>query len=62
MVLVFFVKKNKKEKRLTPLEGIALAFVLAGIIFGDDRLAGYSLIGSGVLLAVIDIFIKLKKK
>lgn len=61
VILVFFIKKDKKEKRLTPLAGIAFAFVLAAIIFGDSRLAGYSLIGIGVLLAVIDIVKKLKK-
>ena len=57
--LVFFVKKNKKDKKLTPLAGLAFGFVLAGIIFGDDRLIGYSLIGVGVILAIIDI---IKKK
>jgi len=60
-VLVFLVKKNKKQKSLTPLAGIAFAFIIAGIIFGDSRLVGYSLIGAGVLLAVVDIIVKLKK-
>jgi hypothetical protein len=60
-IFIFFVKKNKKEKRLTPLAGIAFGFILAGIIFGDDRLIGYSLIGVGVLLAIIDIFKNIKK-
>lgn len=62
-LLIFFVSKSKKEKKLTPLAGLAFAFILAGIIFGDDdRLIGYSLIGVGVILAVIDIFKKLKSK
>jgi len=64
-ILLFFVakkNKNKKQKPLTPLAGIAFAFILASIIFGEDRLAGYSLLGIGVLLAVIDIIKKLKKK
>jgi len=56
-LLVFFgnKNKNKKEKKLTPLAGLAFGFILAGIIFGDDRLIGYSLIGIGVILAIIDI-------
>lgn len=58
-ILVIFVKK-KKQKRLTPLASLALAFVLAGIFFGDSRLVGYSLIGIGVLLALIDIVKKSK--
>ena len=54
-VLVFFVRRGSKENRLTPLASLAFAFVLAGIMFGDDRLVGYSLLGIGVLLAVVDI-------
>ncbi len=66
-VLLFLIKgkrKNKKEKRptLTPLAGFAFAFIITGIFFGDNRLIGYSLIGIGVLLAVIDIVKKLKKE
>ena len=61
-LLVFVVRKDQKGKKLTPLAGLALGCVLAGIIFGNDRLIGYSLIGAGVLLAVIDLVKKLKKK
>ena len=59
-LLIFFVRKNKKDKKLTPLAGLAFGFIIAGIIFGDDRLIGYSLMGVGVILAIIDIFKKLK--
>jgi lipopolysaccharide export LptBFGC system permease protein LptF len=59
--LVFFVNKNRKRERLTPLASLAFAFVLAGIFFGDNRLIGYGLMGVGVLLAVIDIFNKSRK-
>lgn len=61
-VLFFFLNKNKKDRKLTPLAGIAFGFILAGIIFGDDRRIGYSLMGIGVILSVIDIILKLKKK
>jgi len=61
-LVVFFVNKNKKDKKPTPLAGLAFGFILAGIIFGDDRLIGYSLIGVGVILAIIDIIKKLKVK
>jgi inner membrane protein involved in colicin E2 resistance len=60
-ILVFFVSKGKRENRLTPLAGLAFGFVLAGILFGDDRLIGYSLMGVGVVLAVIDIFTRSRK-
>ena len=59
-LLVIFVKK-KKQKRLTPLAGLALVFVLAGIVFGDSRAVGYGLMGIGVLLAIIDMVIKSRK-
>ena len=57
-----FVKKNKKQKRLSPLAGLSFVFVIAGIVFGDDRLIGYSLIGVGIVLAVVGIIMKSKKK
>ena len=60
--LVFFLSKNKWEKTLTPLAGLAFGFILAGILFGDTRLVSYSLMGIGVILAVIDIIFKFKNK
>lgn len=61
-LFVFFIKRNKKkEKSLSPLAGIAFAFVLAGIIFSDNRLIGYDLMGIGIILAIIDV-IKNKRK
>lgn len=59
-ILFFFVRKNKKQKPLSPLAGIAFAFIISGIIFGDNRIIGYGLMGIGVLLAIIDMFKKLK--
>ena len=61
-ILFFFVSKNRKENRLTPLAGLAFGFILVGILFGGDRLVGYSLLGAGVLLAVIDMFNRSKSK
>jgi hypothetical protein len=61
-VLVFVVGKKGKGKQLTPLASFAFAFVLAGILFGENRLIGYGLMGVGVILAVVDIFNKSKKK
>ena len=60
-ILVFIAGKGKRENRLTPLAGLAFGFVLAGIIFGDDRLIGYGLIGVGVVLALVDMFNRSRK-
>jgi len=50
------------KNRLTPLAGLAFAFVLAGIFFGENRLIRYGLIGIGIILAVVDIIIRSRKK
>ena len=60
-ILIFFVSKGERENRLTPLAGLAFGFVLAGILFGDDRLVGYGLMGVGVVLAIVDIVIRWRK-
>jgi pimeloyl-ACP methyl ester carboxylesterase len=59
-LFILLTDKSRRENRLTPLAGLAFAFILAGIIFGDDRPIGYSLLGIGVILAVVDIFKKSK--
>ena len=60
-VLLFLIKKNKKKKKITPLAGAAFAFILAGFIFGDGDFIGYTLIGAGLLIAIFDILLKIKK-
>jgi amino acid transporter len=61
-LFVFFLSKNRKENRLTPLASLAFGFVLVGILFGHDRFIGYSLMGVGVLLAVVDILRRPRSK
>ena len=61
-VLVFLVARKNNENRLTPLAGLAFAFIVAGILFGDNRLIGYGLMGVGVLLAVVDIINRSRSK
>jgi len=60
-LVIFFIRKDKKHKPLSTLTGLSLMFVLAGIIFGDNRWIGYSLIGIGIILTIIDIINKKKK-
>ena len=59
-LLFFGVYRNRKDAKLTPLAGLAFGFIVAGIIFGGDRLIGYGLLGVGVILAVIDMVIKFR--
>ncbi len=60
ILVIFFVRKGKGE-RISKLGSLGLIFVLAGIVFGDERLLGYSLMGIGILLAVLDIILKTKR-
>jgi hypothetical protein len=56
-VIALFLAARKKGKKLTPWVGFAWALVLVGIIFSEDRLIGYGLMGAGVALAVMDRYI-----
>ena len=58
--VAFFVRKNKKQEKLSPLAGLSFMFVIAGIIFSDDRMIGYGLMGVGIILAFADILMKLR--
>lgn len=60
-LFAFFVNKNKEGKKLTPLASIAFGVILAGLIFGGDKLISYSLIGIGAILVVADIIQKIKE-
>jgi hypothetical protein len=60
MNLVFFY--NRREKALSRLAGLAFAFVIAGIFLGGLRVMGYSLMGVGVILVLIDIIQNSKTK
>jgi hypothetical protein len=59
--LFLFIGRRRPITRLTPLAGLAFGFVLAGLFFEHNTLIGYSLLGVGVILAVIDIVRKSRK-
>ena len=64
-LLIFLERKSKKEKKLTPLAGLAFVFIFFGIISiatVQGRLISYSFMGVGVILSIIDIIKKLKSK
>ena len=61
-ILVFFMSKKKRQKQPSKLALVAFLLVISGIVFGDNRLIGYSLLGAGVLLAIIDIITNRKNK
>ena len=61
-MLVFIIGKNRSQNRLTPLAGLAFGFIIAGVLFGENRLLGYGLMGIGLVIAVIDIYTRGKAK
>ncbi len=59
--LVFFANLQRSESRLTRLTSLALAFVLAGLLFGGNKFVGYSLIGIGALFAFTEMLSKARR-
>ncbi len=53
-LLAVVVWRRGGEQRLTPLSGVAAACVVCGIVFGEDRVVGYSFFAAGIILAVVD--------
>jgi hypothetical protein len=53
-VLVVVTGRKKPRRGITALAGLAFAFVLAGILFGEVVAVGYALMGVGIILAVVD--------
>jgi len=60
-VMMFIGNKNSKTKRLSILSAIAFGFIIAGIVFGENRIISYSLFVIGIILSVVDAYIKSKK-
>ncbi len=61
ILLILVLTRKNMQKPLSVLSALAFGFVIAGIIFGEDPLVGYSLMGVGVILAFIDIIKKPKR-
>jgi len=53
-ILVLLIVKRQKSHRISNLTMLGWTMVVLGIIFDYRGLVGYSLIGVGVLLALID--------
>lgn len=62
IMVVLALARKKIGRPLSPLAGLAFAFIIAGMIFGENRIIGYGLMGFGVVLAAIDIVRKLRAK
>jgi len=56
---MWYVSRHKIGNKLTTFAAIAFAFIIAGIIYSENRTIGYSLLGIGVAFAFMDIVQKL---
>ena len=54
IVVLLLIARGRQYRKPSNLAILGVSLVVLGIIFGDDRLIGYSFIGVGVLLSVID--------
>ena len=61
-LIALFLRTKKQNKPLSKLGALSLVLVIGGIAFGENRAVGYSLIGIGLLLAVLDIIKKSRSK
>ena len=56
IMVLLLISRRQRKQILNPsnLLILAMSLVVLGIIFGDSRTVGYSFMGVGVLLSVID--------
>ena len=54
IVVLLLIARGKQYRKPSNLAILGMSLVVLGIIFGDERIIGYSFIGVGVLLSVID--------
>ena len=50
-----YTGRAQQRSRITPLSALGMALILLAMLLGDNRAVGYTLIGVGVLLALIDL-------
>jgi len=62
IAIAFQTRKKKQAIQDDALLTFGVTLVVLGIIFGDDRLVGYSFIGVGVLLSIVSAVRGLRKK
>ncbi len=62
IAVIFFLLVKKKPKQLSRLAAVAFAFVILGGFFSENRWVGYTLMGVGVAIAIIDIVVNKAKK
>jgi drug/metabolite transporter (DMT)-like permease len=59
--ILFLASHKRHETRLSRLAALAFAFMIGGLFLSRKEFVGYSLLGVGLVLAIIDIVQKRKQ-
>jgi hypothetical protein len=62
IVVLLLIGRGRQYKKPSNLAILGMSLVALGIILGDSRIVGYSFIGAGVLLSVVDIIRNRKRQ
>jgi len=60
--LAYIIIKRRQTYQLSRLASLAFVLIIAGIVFGEDSGLGYGLMGTGVVLAVVDVVRRARRK
>lgn len=58
VLLLALVWHPRQQRSMSPLASLAFALVIAGIVFSENRTVGYTLMGTGIALSLVDIAIR----
>lgn len=59
--VMLMIKRKELPQRMSKLESLAFVLIIMGLFLAENRLLGYSLLGAGVILALLDILDKSRK-
>ena len=54
LAVILWRRPDRRGQPLTLLSGLAATCVVCGIVFGEDRVVGYSFFAAGISLAIVD--------
>jgi Ca2+/Na+ antiporter len=61
LTAINYIKRNS-EKQITPAALAAIALIGIGVLLGDIKMIGYSMLGAGMILFVFEMIKEYKKK
>jgi predicted branched-subunit amino acid permease len=58
LLTIFIANRKRKTQEITLLSVVAIFCVMIGFVFGEHPLIGYGFIGTGIVLAIIDLIFR----